>query len=184
MLAARSESRSLGLMLGVCRWRCSYVCVCLMQRLTGETCGLPIGLQESADTSASSLNILFTLAPSLPLSFFGFKSRSSSSESPYSLFSFSLPASISFHIYSLPPPPPPPRVLSSLPPSLPFCLWLSSSDRLLMQALYESISPSAVVELAPLSSGSLHQPLQLHPGFWCARADLLEHKQTNEACLG
>lgn len=44
-----------------------------------------------------------------------------------------------------------PLLPSSCPP-LPLCLWLSSSDRLLMQALYESISPSAVVELAPLLS--------------------------------
>lgn len=64
---------------------------------------------------------------------------------------------LSSHFPCLPLPPylsifthcPPPPILR---PSLPLCLWLSSSDRLLMQALYESISPSAVVELAPLLS--------------------------------
>ena len=45
----------------------------------------------------------------------------------------------------------PPPLLSS--PSLyPLSQWLSFSDRLLMQAVYDSISPSAVVELASLLS--------------------------------
>lgn len=59
-------------------------------------------------------------------------------------FALSLPSYLS--IFTRHPPP----LLFSLP--LPPCLWLSSSDRLLMQAVYESISPSAVVELAPLLS--------------------------------
>lgn len=104
VLEARSESHSLGLMLGVCRWMCAFarlgscvcLCVCLMQRLTGGNLWHPIGLQESADTSEELFECcggFFTLAPSHPLIFFSFKScfcivslsLSSSSESPYSL---------------------------------------------------------------------------------------------------
>lgn len=69
------------------------------------------------------------------------------------------------HIFPYLPVTPPPLSSLLFSPSLP--LWLSSSDRLLMQALHESISPSAVVELASLlSSGSLHQSANFSL-IWC-----------------
>lgn len=172
MLEACSESQglSLDLMFGVCLWMRSCVCVylCLMQRLIKEIWGSErrlIGYQESADRHVprarmshvpSHLSCFFFRAtcftlfthyhPSCGHNLFPLFSFSQSLPSLFlsSHFPFlSLPACLS--IFTLYPPSP-----SPLLPSLPLCLCLSSSDRLLMQALYESISPSAVVELAPL----------------------------------
>lgn len=93
-----------------------------------------------------------------PLFFFRIFFRLCSLSSLTSLLSpSSLPllCSLSFHIF--------PYLLISPPPQPhpPPPLWLSSSDRLLMQAVFESVSPSAGVELAALllSSG----PIQLLP---------------------
>lgn len=177
---AESQSSSLVLMFPVCRWMCvcahSCVCVylCLMGRLMEETRGselCPIGYRNQLTQALPRLMPRSLLSSPLSPSVFFFSLPASLSIhlshlrlhlaflllvidllvilSPSSLGYFSLSLCsfspfISFHIYSSPP------LLFSLP--LPPCLWLSSSDRLLMQAVYESISPSAVVELAPLLS--------------------------------
>lgn len=142
--------------------------------------GAPIGSQESADPDTSTLNIYLSFAPILPPCLFFFlplllrsslhifhiffsllalpplaihlleilspSSLASLFSFPFFSLSFALSPSISFHIYpSLPP------SSSPLPPST-LSQWLSFSDRLLMQAVYDSISPSAVVELASLLS--------------------------------
>lgn len=138
--------------------------------------------------STSSLNICCTSTPSLPFFLFLLhnlhifvsifsSARCSSFKSPCSLFfSFSLSLSLSHPPYL--------SIFTHYPlllllllfvscTPLPPSLWLSSSDRLLMQALYESISPSAVVELAPLLSliGISSSALQLHPGLLYACVD-------------
>lgn len=177
---AESQSSSLVLMFPVCRWMCvcahSCVCVhlCLMGRLMEETRGselCPIGYRNQLTQALprlmprsllSSFSVCFFFLSACIAIYTSFTSSSPSclsstcyrsSGDTFSLFPrlFSLSLCsfspfISFHIYSSPPPP------SSSPSPLPPCLWLSSSDRLLMQAVYESISPSAVVELAPLLS--------------------------------
>lgn len=177
---AESQSSSLVLMFPVCRWMCvcahSCVCVylCLMGRLMEETRGselCPIGYRNQLTQALPRLMPRSLLSSPLSPSVFFFSLPASLSIhlshlrlhlaflllvidllvilSPSSLgyfrfpFALSLPSYLS--IFTRHPP-----LLFSLP--LPPCLWLSSSDRLLMQAVYESISPSAVVELAPLLS--------------------------------